>query len=158
MPRAHCADAGHRRRAGAGTDARADRARLAGPRLHSPSHAGLGRIESPRPALAAGTRRRRVRRGGGANRTTGARLRPDPAGRHPAELRHAARARRRQRGACHRLPAGAGGRVAASGRRRAAQQLGPVSGGPRRLAAPRAAGRPPAAHPQHEHNWQRLAA
>ncbi len=115
-------------------------------------HRRLGRAARARAAVAAGPRRRGVRRAGGADRGAGARLRHHQAGGDPAELRHAAGARRRQRGARHRLPAGAGRRLARAGGRPAAEQLGPVPGGPRGAAAARPAGRAPAAHHQHEHH------
>ena len=56
-----------------------------------------------------------------------ARVRHDPAGGDPPQLRHAAPRRRRQRRARRRLPAGAGRRLARSGRRRAAVVVGHVS-------------------------------
>jgi anaerobic selenocysteine-containing dehydrogenase len=54
-------------RAGAGADARADRPRLAGPRLHRAPHAGLGAAARARPAMAARARGAGVRRAGGAD-------------------------------------------------------------------------------------------
>ena len=56
-----------------------------------------------------------------------ARLRHDPAGGDPRQLRHAAPRRRRQRRARRRLPAGARRRLARSGRRRAAVVVGHLS-------------------------------
>jgi anaerobic selenocysteine-containing dehydrogenase len=55
-------------RAGPGADARADRARLAGPRLHRAPHLGLGGPARACPAMAAGARGAGVRRSGGADR------------------------------------------------------------------------------------------
>ena len=94
-------------------------------------------------------------------RGAGARLRHDQAGGDPPELRHAARARRRQCGArrsraCRALV----GAWRASRRRAAAVELGLVS--PRRptpaLQRPDLLGRAPAAHHQHEHDRRRPAA
>jgi anaerobic selenocysteine-containing dehydrogenase len=62
---------------------------------------------------------------------TGARLGHDPTRGHSPELRHAARARGRQRGAGDRLPARAHGRLAAPGGRGLAQQLGAFPGAAR---------------------------
>jgi hypothetical protein len=73
---------------------------------------GLGRPARAGAALDAGARGRGLRRAGGADPRAGARLRHHPARRDPPELRHAARARRRQRRAGDRLPAGADGRLA----------------------------------------------
>ena len=154
MPGAHPAPARHRRGAGTGADARAHRARLARPRLHRPPHRGLGAAARTRPAMAARARRAGVRRAGGADPPARARLRHHPARRHPPELRHAARARRRQRSACHCLPARTHGRLAPPGGRRAAVQLGQLPGGPRRAAAPRPAGGPQPAHHQHGDDWR----
>ena len=56
------------------------------------------------------------------------------------------------------LPARAHRRVAAPRGRAAAVQLGPVSGGSRRAAPPRPAGRAHTAHHQHVHHWRRPAA
>ena len=126
VPRAHRPDAGHRRCAGARPDARADRERLARPRLHRAPHRRLAGAARARPAVAArahgGGLRRRCRPGALA----GARLRHHEAGRHPRQLRHAAGARRRQRDAADRHPALPGGRLAASGRRPPALCLGLV--------------------------------
>ena len=82
------------------------------------------------------------------------------AGGDPPELRHAARARRRQRGAPDRDPAVPGRRLAASRRRPAALELGlvPRRARRRRAAAARPARRAPAAHDQHEHDRRRPAA
>jgi hypothetical protein len=55
---------GYRCGAGPGADARADRARLAGPRLHRPPHPGMGRAARTRPAVAARACRRGVRHAG----------------------------------------------------------------------------------------------
>src|SRR3989344_2370054 len=58
MPRAHCPAPRHRRGAGPGADARADRERLAGPRLHRAPHAGLGPAARARPHVPARARGR----------------------------------------------------------------------------------------------------
>ena len=158
VPRAPAAAARHRRRPGPGADARADRARLAGPRLHRPAHPGLGGPARPGPGVAARARRPGLWPTRGTDPPAGARLRHHPAGRHPPELRHAARARRRQCRACHRLPAGPGRRLAPPCGRPAAVQLGRVAlqqGSPATAAA---AGRPPPAHAEHEHHRRRAAA
>ncbi len=88
-----------------------------------------------------------------------ARLRHDPAGGDPPQLRHAARARRRQRDAADRDPAVPRRRVAAPRRRAAAVGVGMVRAGAQRprAAAPRPARRPHAAHDQHEHDRRRPA-
>ena len=110
--------------------------------------------------MAGRTCRGGVRSVDRAGSIAGARLRQHAAGRHPPELRHAARPGRRQRGAADRVAALPGGRVAASRRRAAAVQLRLVRAGARRLcaAAARPAGRAPAAHHQHEHHRRRPAA
>ena len=61
VPRAPGAAARHRRRAGAGTDARADPQRLAGSRLPRSPRAGLAGIARAGAAMAGRTRRRGVR-------------------------------------------------------------------------------------------------
>ncbi len=76
----------------------------------------------------------------------------------PPELRHAAGARRGQRGAGGGLSARAHGRLAASGGRCAAVEFGAVSGGSGRPATSRLAGGPQAAHHQHGHHRRRPAA
>ena len=63
------------RRTGAGRDARADHAQLAGRRVPGPAHRRLGRIESPRDGMAARTCRRNLPFAGRANSITGQRLR-----------------------------------------------------------------------------------
>jgi hypothetical protein len=114
----------HRRRAGAGADARADRPRLAGPRLHRPPHLGWEQLREralqwppERAAEVCGMPVEQIRQLARDYGTTQAR-------RHPPELRHAARARRRQRRARRGLPARAHRRLAAPRGRRAAVQLG----------------------------------
>ena len=67
-----------------------------------------------RAAMAAGARRRGVRHRGRAGALAGARLRNDQAGGDPPQLRHAARARRRQRDAPDRAAAVPGRRLARS--------------------------------------------
>ena len=100
VPPAHRAAARHRRRAGAGPDARADRQRLAGPRLHRAPCRRLAGAARARAAVAARARGRGLRHHAP---TRCAQLARDygthAAGGDPPELRHAARARRRQRGA-----------------------------------------------------------
>jgi hypothetical protein len=93
-----------------------------------------------------------------ADPAAGARLRHHEACRHPPELRHAARARRRQRGARDRLPARAHRRLAPPRGRPAALGLGPFPGRSRHAAPARPAGRPHAAHHQHGHHRRRPAA
>ena len=78
---------------------------------------------------------------GRAGALAGARLRHDAAGGDPPQLRHAARARRRQRGAADRAPAVPGRRLAPPRRRHAAVELGLV---PRRARRRRAAAARPA--------------
>ncbi len=89
-------------------------------------------------------------------RRSRARLRHDPAGGDPAQLRHAAPCRRRQRRARGRLPAGARRRLARSGGRRIAVLLRHLS---RRYRGARATGPDPghAAYHQHEHDRRRAA-
>ena len=159
VPRAHRAAARHRRRAGAGADARADRERLARPRLHRAPHAGLGRrCASARcsgrpsaPPRSAACRREQIRA-----------LARDYGTTKPAAIRLNYGMQRVRGGGnavrADRLPAGADRRLAAPRRRPAAVQLGPVPGRPRGAAAARPAGRPPAAHHQHEHHRRRPAA
>ena len=106
-------------------------------------HAGSA---SPRSAAS--------RRG---DREPRARLRADPAGRDPLELRHAARARRRQRRARDRLPAGARRALARCGRRPAAVVERRVPRRQRGAVSTRAARGPQAAHDQHEHDRPRSA-
>ena len=161
VPPAHRPPARHRRCPGARGDARADRQRLARPRLHrAPRRRGLARVARARPGLAAGTRGRDLRDRGRRGPRPGARLRHDEAGGDPPQLRHAAGARRRQRGAADRDPAGAGRRLAAPGRRPAALELGLVSRRDRRQrpASARPARQPSAAHDQHDDDRRRPAA
>ncbi len=149
VPRAHRAAAGHRRRAGARHHARADRATDASiattsiaTRSASTRSRERAREWTPeRVAATCGIPREQVD-------PARARLRHDQAGGDPPQLRHAARRRRRQRRARGRLPAGAGRRVARSGRRRAAFVVRHVSG---RLGGARAPRPDPrhAAHDQH---------
>ena len=161
VPPAHGAAARHRRRAGAGPDARADPQRLARPRLPRAPCATAGRRcasarcsgrPSAPPRCAACTPRRcaALARDYGTH----------AAGGDPPELRHAARARRRQCGAADRAAALPGGRLAAPRRRAAAVGLGLVRAGARRrrAAAARPAGRARSRARQHEHHRRRPAA
>jgi hypothetical protein len=70
-----------------------------------------GSAARTRPAMAARARGRGLRHAGGTDPPWRATTAPQARG-HPPELRHAARARRRQRRARHRLPARAGRRLA----------------------------------------------
>ena len=110
--------------------------------------------------VAARARGRGVRHRRRADSLAGARLRHDPAGGDPRQLRHAARARRRQRAAADRDPAVPGRRLAPPRRRPAAVGVGlvPARAQRRRAAAPRSARRAPAANDQHEHDRRRPAA
>ena len=74
--------------------------------------------------MDARARRGDLRHPARADRRARARLRHDQAGGDPSQLRHAADARRRQRRARGRVPAGAGRRVARSGRRCVAVVVG----------------------------------
>ena len=96
---------------------------------HTERLAGAARA---RAAVAARARRRGLRHHGRRGARPGARLRHDAAGGDPPELRHAARARRRQRGAAGRDPALPRRRLAAPRGRPAAVELGLVPGRPRR--------------------------
>jgi hypothetical protein len=107
------------------------------------------------PSVRPGLRHHR-RRGARA----GARLRHHDAGGDPPELRHAARARRRQCGAPGRAAALPDRGLAAARRRPAAVGSSGWFRGARRrrAAAARPAGRAPAAHHQHGHHRRRPAA
>ena len=106
VPRAHRAAAGHRRRAGARAHARADPGR-AGSTATTSSATRSVSTSSPRSSSGYTARARggAVRPGSRANRALGARLLAHRPRRDPVELRHAASARRRQRGARDHLPA-----------------------------------------------------
>ena len=123
--------------------------------------AGWPATARTRAGVAARARGRGLRHFCRRGARPGARLRHDATRRDPPELRHAARARRRQRGArlIAILPC-IDRRVAPSRRRHAAVQLRLVQGRAQRrgFAAARPARRPTAAHDQHEHDRGRPAA
>ncbi len=115
------------------------------------------RDEGARLAARAGGRRVRHRRRRGAR--AGARLRDAGAGGDPAELRHAARPRRRQCSAADRAAAVPDRRVAASGRGHAAVGFGLVPAQQRRYCSgPDLLGSAPSAHAQHGDDRRRSAA
>jgi hypothetical protein len=111
-------------------------------------------------AMAARAGGRGVRHHRRRGAPAGARLRHHPAGGHPAELRHAARARRRQCGAADRAAALPDRRLAPARRRpaavgsRAGSACGPDA---RRCSGPTCWPAAPAHH-QHEHHRRRPAA
>ena len=121
VPPAHRADAGHRRRLRARRDPRAGRARAGSTAITS----SATRWASTRsPSARARSTRTASRRCAGSPPTTIIGFARDywtlQAGGDPPQLRHAAHARRRQRGARGGQPAGAGRALARSGRRTAA--------------------------------------
>ena len=95
-------------------------------RLHRAPHQRLAGAARARTAVAARARRGRLRHHGRRGARPGAGLRHDAAGGDPPQLRHAARARRRQRGAAGGDPALPRRRLAPPRRRPAAVELGLV--------------------------------
>ncbi len=159
MPPAHRAAARHRRCARARRDARADRRRPARPRLHRTPCRRLCRLARARAAMAARARRRGVRHHGRRGARPGPRPGHHPAGGDPPELRHAARARRRQRRPADRAAALPDRRLAPARRRPVAVELGLVRAVQEPgLRARRSAGRAQTQNHQHEHHRRRPAA
>ncbi len=152
VPPAHRPAARHRWRAGARPDARADRKRLARPRLHRAPHRRLAPAPRAGPAVDARAHGRGLRHHGRRSAWPGRVPCHHEAGRDSPQLRHAARARRRQCGAAGGDPALPHRCVAASGGWPAAVGVGLVPAQHRGAAASRADGRAQAAHDQHEHD------